>query len=195
MKRLGMILVLVVFFPLLAFSQDYSLDLDHVVSRNQLSKDSEEFCFETSKDPISPEMVVKKVEEACKLLKKEGRKAFPQFMGRKSKFIFGGTYIWIHDLEGVMQMHPIKYKMEGRALLGMKDKKGKRFFIEMNNTVQKRGAGWVDYYWPIPGVKEIQRKVSYVKICQTSYGEKFVVGCGIYGLTDEEIDKLISSAK
>jgi signal transduction histidine kinase len=193
MKRLGLFFILVFFIPALASPQGIRGISDRVVSRDQLSIESEEFCYESSKNHVTPSQIVQKVEEACRLLKKEGRKAFAKFMGKGSSFIFGGTYIWIHNPEGIMQMHPIKYKMEGRGLLGMKDKKGKRFFIEMNKVVNKREAGWVDYYWPMPGIKEVKRKVSYVKICHTTYGEKFIVGCGIYGLSDEEIDQLVNS--
>lgn len=163
------------------------------VSREELAKESEAACAESAKDKATTEAVIKKVDEACKLVETEGRKAFPKFMGKDSSFIFAGTYIWIHDLEGVMQMHPLKYKMEGNALLILKDKNGKRFFVEMNKVAQEVGAGWVDYYWPLPGSTEIQRKVSYVKLCETPEKEKLVVGCGIYGLSDAEIEKLVAA--
>lgn len=162
------------------------------MSREDLAKETEIACAESAKDKATAELVIKKVEEACKLVETEGRKCFPKFMGKDSPYIFAGTYIWIHDLEGVMQMHPIKHKMEGNALLIFKDTNGKRFFVEMNKVAQEKGAGWVDYIWPVPGSKESARKVSYVKLCETPEKEKLVVGCGIYGLPDAEIDSLVA---
>ncbi len=192
MRKFVMFLAMIVVmaFPGIGFCQDNAAA---PVSRETLAKESEAFCAETAKEKPTADAVIKKVEEACQLVASEGRKSFSKFMGKDSKFIFAGTYIWIHDLEGVMQMHPLKYKMEGKPLLVLKDKKGKRFFVEMNKVAQEKGSGWVDYHWPVPGSKDIQRKVSFVKLCETPEKEKFVVGCGIYGLSDAEIDNLVSS--
>ena len=164
------------------------------VSREDLAAQTEEACTATSNVKPTSEMIIQKVDEACKLLEAEGVKAFPKFMGRNSGFVFAGTYIWIHELggEGTMKMHPIKFKLEGKPLLIFKDNKGKRFFAEMNRVVESNGAGWVDYYWPIPGSKEVGHKVSYVKLAVTPEKEKLVVGCGIYGLSEAEIEKLVA---
>ncbi|MFZ5951880.1 MAG: cache domain-containing protein [Candidatus Rifleibacteriota bacterium] len=162
------------------------------ISREELAKITEEACAATSGEKPTAEMIIKKVEEACEILTKEGKKAFSQFMGKDSKFLFAGTYIWIHNLEGIMLMHPIKFKLEGTPLLIFKDKNGKRFFVEMNKVAEEKGSGWVDYLWPIPGSKEIGRKVSFVKYCETPEKDKLVVGCGIYGMADAEIEKLVS---
>lgn len=84
-----------------------------------------------------------------------------------------------------MQMHPVKPKMETRPLLGLKDANGKAFFVDMN-TVAAAGGGWVDYLWPKPGEKEPSLKVSYVVQAKHG-GEVFIVGCGVYDLTMEQI--------
>ena len=51
-------------------------------------------------------MIREKVDKACDLLTKEGKRAFPKFKGQNSEFIFCGTYIWVHDLQGVMRWSP-----------------------------------------------------------------------------------------
>ena len=203
MKKVGYLLVLVVCLswctPTLLLAQAEpaaaaaTAATEQDVSRDKLAAESEAACAASAKDKATAEAVVLKVDEACKLLEAEGVESFPKFQGKDSKFIFAGTYIWIHDLEGVMQMHPLKYKLEGKPLLIFKDKNGKRFFVEMNKVAEERGAGWVDYYWPLPGSPEVARKVSYVKLCSTPDKKKYVVGCGIYGLSDEEIEKLVAA--
>ena len=135
-------------------------------------------------------MIKEKVKKACEILEKDGKKGFAKFKGKDSDFLFAGTYIWIHDMNGVMRMHPIKYKMEGKKLIGLKDGSGKRFFVEMNKKVRDKGEGWVDYTWPKPGEKKRSRKVSFVKGAKVD-GEDMVVGCGIYDMPDAEIDVLI----
>ena len=160
--------------------------------REKLATETEAYCKSTAKEqPTKPGTVIEKVDEACKLIEQEGPAAFPKFKGNGSPFIFEGTYIWIHTLNGaIMLMHPIKYKMEGNQYVDLQDKSGKRFFAIMNDLVKEKGAGWVDYLWPVPGSKEIQRKISYVKLCKMPDGTTVVLGCGMYKYSEEDIAKL-----
>jgi cytochrome c len=160
--------------------------------KEKLAKESEEAAKASAKDKPTPEMIVKKVDEACKLLEKEGKDAFPKFKGKDSPFIFAGTYIWIHDMKGIMQVHPIKYKIEGTSVLTMKDSNGKLFFTEMNNVAREKGYGWISYLWPKPGEKESSKKISYVKYCKAGDLE-LVVGCGVYDISQEDIDSYMKS--
>ena len=48
-------------------------------------------------------------------------------------------------------MHPIKPKLDGKDLSGVKDPNGKHLFMEFVKAVKTGGAGFVDYYWPKPG--------------------------------------------
>lgn len=158
-----------------------------------LAKESEEYCASTiNKDrPTPPGVVVAKVNEACALLEKEGQAAFPKLQGKGSAFIYEGTYIWVHTLaESKMLVHPIKYKMVGNALVGLKDTKGKRFFVAMNDLVREKGEGWVEYYWPKPGTQDVIRKISFVKKCKMSDGVEVVVGSGLYNLDSPDVAKL-----
>ena len=158
-----------------------------------LAAESEAYCNSTApKDKTTPPAtVVGKVNEACALLEKEGPAAFPKFKGKDSPFIYEGTYIWIHSLdEAEMLVHPIKHKMVGNKLIGLKDAKGKRFFVVMNNLVKEKGEGWVEYLWPKPGTEESVRKVSFVKRCKMSTGTEVVVGSGLYSYTDADLAKL-----
>ena len=156
----------------------------------QLAKESEQACAASTGTKPSPQMIMNKVAKAVSLLEREGKAAFDKFKGKGSEFIFAGTYIWIHDMDGVMLMHPIKYKMEGKRLIGLKDAKGKRFFTVMNKVAKKQGAGWIDYMWPKPGDKSPSQKVSYVKLCHVD-GQELIVGCGIYDMEKEDIRKLV----
>ncbi len=151
-------------------------------SPEMLAAESEATVSATIKQtPTMPATIVAKVDEACALLEKEGPAAFAKFKGKDSHFLFDGTYIWIHSLkETTMLMHPIKFKMEGKELLSLKDEKGKQFFVAMNKVVSEQGQGWVGYYWPVPGTTEIVRKISFVKKCTMAGGTEVVIGAGIY---------------
>lgn len=163
----------------------------HADPAEDLAKESEAACAASAKTPATPEQVVKKVDEAAALLAKEGRAAFPKFKGKNSAFIFGGTYIWIHDLEGQMVLHPIKHKMEGNRLLGLKDANGKLFFVEMNRLAKAKGTGWVDYLWPKPGEKAPSAKLSFIKLVKVG-GKELILGCGLYDVPEAQMSRLVA---
>lgn len=88
-----------------------------------------------------------------------------------------GKYVWLHDLSGIMQIHPINDKLNGSNILDMKDPNGKHLFAEMNEIAKKAGHGFVDYLWPKPGESEPQPKVSYVRL---EPRWNWVIGTGVY---------------
>jgi len=95
----------------------FNLNCFAEMSPDELAKASEARAVATSSDPLTTDLIEKKVTEACDLLGQKGDAAFPAFQGADSNFIFAGTYIWIHDQNGIMRMHPIKYKLNGKNLI------------------------------------------------------------------------------
>ncbi|MFZ0929679.1 MAG: cache domain-containing protein [Syntrophobacteraceae bacterium] len=158
----------------------------------ELAKESMEALTASASTPATPQRVVEKVEKAAVLLQKEGKAAFPKFQGKDSEFIFGGTYIWVHDAEGsTMLMHPVMPQLVGKSNASIRDTSGKFIFVEMNETAKKKGGGWVDYMWPKPGEKTPSQKLSYVKLVKVD-GVECIVGCGIFGVPAEEVTKLLA---
>jgi methyl-accepting chemotaxis protein len=64
----------------------------------------------------------------------------------------GSGYFWINDMRPYMVMHPIKPALDGTDLSQNKDPNGKHLFVEFVKTVEASGQGFVDYYWPKPGL-------------------------------------------
>ena len=89
----------------------------------------------------------------------------------------GDNYVWIHDMDTRMVMHPFNPKLDGTDISEIKDPNGKRLFAEMNVVVGKSGQGSVTYMWPKPGASAPVPKVSYVSLFKP-WG--WVVGTGIY---------------
>lgn len=154
----------------------------------ELATESIIYCKTTASTKPTPELIMAKVDQAATLLEKSGQAAFPEFMGNGSNFLFAGTYIWINDLNGVILMHPIKEKLVGKNLTGIKDKTGKRFIAMGVQVAEEKGSGWIGYLWPKPGVKQVSEKVSYVKKVNTPDGP-MVLGCGVYDMTVELAEK------
>lgn len=184
MKKLSHLIVavlLALIFPLA--SSVFALTEDEI---NQGSIDKAK-ATESVKPTVK--MVMEKVDQGAAIIEKEGPAAYPKFKGKDSDFIFAGTYIWIHSPEtGVMLMHPMKPKLEGKDVNPMRDASGKLLFIEFNRVALEQGSGWVNYMWPKPGQTEPSMKVSYVKLA-THAGVKYVVGSGVYDISMEEIEK------
>lgn len=86
-------------------------------------------------------------------------------------------YVWIHDINNTMVMHPIKPKLIGKNNSNVKDAKGKYLFVEMTKTAQQQGGGEVDYYWPKPGSEQPEPKMSFVK--KIKYWG-WILGSGVY---------------
>ncbi|OOZ38705.1 hypothetical protein BOW53_14365 [Solemya pervernicosa gill symbiont] len=86
-------------------------------------------------------------------------------------------YFWINDMGPVMVMHPIKPKLDGQDLSGLKDPNGKHLFVAFVDKVRSDGGGFVDYLWPKPGFDQPVEKVSYVKGFEP-WG--WVIGSGVY---------------
>lgn len=86
-------------------------------------------------------------------------------------------YIWVHDLNLVMVVHPFAPELEQKSLKDFRDPSGRRIFVEMNRIVKAGGKGFLEYPWPKPGHKEPLPKISCIKLFEP-WG--WVVGSGIY---------------
>jgi PAS domain S-box-containing protein/putative nucleotidyltransferase with HDIG domain len=77
-----------------------------------------------------------------------------------------------------MIMHPYRSDLDGTDISGFKDPNGKRLFVEFVKTVQRQGAGYIDYMWQWKDdPKKIVPKISYVKGFPP-WG--WIVGTGLY---------------
>lgn len=141
--------------------------------------------------PITPEEIIARVEKAAALVKAKGKNAMDAFRGN-SEFVGNGTYVWVHNLDGIMIMHPMKNKLDGKQVFGVKDPNGKRLFSAMNTLCKASGAGWVDYMWAKPGSNTPVPKISYVKLVESD--DQYVVGCGMY-CDRETADRLLATNK
>jgi methyl-accepting chemotaxis protein len=124
-------------------------------------------CFATygAAEELTPQLCKDKVMAAAKLIEETGEQAFETIRDPNGEFRFGNGagYVWVHDLDGVILMHPIKPSLEGKALLDMRDVNGVYIFAAFNELVEEHGSGWVPYSWPKPGHKESSPKISFVK--------------------------------
>lgn len=137
---------------------------------------------------LTPQLCKQKAIAAAKLIETEGDAALKKIKDPSGEFRFaqGKGYVWVHDLDGIMVMHPVNPALEGKDLLKTSDSSGFYLFLAFNEMVKQEGAGWVAYMWSKPGEKESSPKISYVLLVE--HGNKqYVVGCGMYDVTAEYI--------
>lgn len=89
----------------------------------------------------------------------------------------GKGYFWINDYDHIVVMHPINKKLIKTNAYNVKDQFGNYVYRMIVSTVKEKGAGFVAYWWNLPGTQTPAPKLSYVK------GFKkwnWIVGTGIY---------------
>lgn len=136
----------------------------------------------TSDETPSWDLIFEKLDSASSMLKRVGPEEGFKRMQGDSPYVFKGTYLWVHDLDYTMRMHPMMPDLVGQNVKNFRDTQGKLLFQEMNSRVQAVPGGmtFVDYYWPKPGSEDRSfPKRSVIKICEVG-AEELVIGCGIY---------------
>ena len=137
-------------------------------------------------EKATPAELIQKVNEAVRLVEEKGEDAFEIFRDKNGPFVWKDSYLFVIRFDGVMLMHPIVSKLEGRNMLPVKDTNGKLFNAEAIALAKDPGQGWTDYMWVKPGEKKPSPKVSYVKGVP---GKNMLIGAGIYDITKEQAVK------
>ena len=99
------------------------------------------------------------------------------------------NYFWVNDFTPTILMHPIKPKLVGQNVAGVKDPDGTALFVDMVNVVQAKGEGFVPYKWPKPGVDDPVDKISFVKGF-TPW--QWIIGSGTY---IDDIDAIFATQR
>ena len=162
------------------------------------------FLFSTAtvaSEAATPMECIEKCREASKFLSEEAakgpdaEKAALAYLNQKedNRFVWKDSYVWVLCCECAPKTnaaHPIKQKIVGPDLSGLKDKKGSLFFLQFCEAAKDSKGGWVEYWWPKVGEKKASRKITYVLQVP---GTNYQVGAGVYddSLTAEALSKLL----
>ncbi len=129
--------------------------------------------------------VVAMLEAAVVEIEKKGRKAFPQFRVKGSKWFKGEMYLFIYTMDGVNIFHPVLKHLEGKNLYNLKDING-RPLIQHLIWKARKGGGWTHYMWTRPGEFIPTWKSGYVKKAVMPDGTEVFVGTGVYNIRTEK---------
>jgi hypothetical protein len=123
------------------------------------------------------------VEEAVKLIEKDGEAAFPKLRDPGGKWVKDDSYVFVWGVDGKRHVFPPDTTGEGQNMRNLKDINGKpigQWFIARANSAS--GAGWVHYQWPRPGEIFPVWKSTYVKRAISPAGNAYLVGSGRYNM-------------
>jgi signal transduction histidine kinase len=123
--------------------------------------------------------VVETVDEAAKLIKEEGKRAFQTLRDKSGPFRYQDVHLFVYDQNGMELVNPVSPNLEGRNLLDFKDTNGKMVVRDTIKMLEAKETGWIDYMWPKPGETEPSKKLSYVRKVKMG-DEVLYVGAGIY---------------
>jgi signal transduction histidine kinase len=85
-------------------------------------------------------------------------------------------YFFVYNMNGMNIALPNPNAWQGKNLFDHQDSKG-RYVIREVAEAAKKGGGFVEYYWPRPGVEGEQKKLSYA---ETIPGTGYFIGAGFY---------------
>ena len=88
-----------------------------------------------------------------------------------------GDYFFVQSRDFHLLMHPTLPQLVGKPQIDQKDHAGKMFNRELQQQIESKGSGRVDYLWTKPGSDQPIGKSSVAKLYQP-WG--FVVGTGVY---------------
>ena len=86
-------------------------------------------------------------------------------------------YFFVHDLDGVVIMHPIKPKLNGTDAVRSSNQYLSFAFRGFLKKIRESGGGFVSYSWPKPGSSDLEEKISYVLKAKHW---PWVIGTGVY---------------
>ncbi|MES2261379.1 MAG: cache domain-containing protein [Pseudomonadota bacterium] len=116
------------------------------------------------------------VKKAIAYLNANGKdKAFAEFNNPNGQFKDRDLYIAVLDANGMTLAHGGNAKLIGKQMIDLKDVDDKFFIKSFLDVARTKGSGWVDYKWPNPVSKVMEKKSTYVE-----RAGDLVFICGIY---------------
>ena len=138
--------------------------------------------------------LVKFVYDASLILKKEGMKSLAYFRNNRTLFDTPDYYLYIYDMKGTNIYHAGMPNLEGKNLLDVTDKNGKKIVRLVLAALEDRNNphAWIHYSWWEPGkFYPVPKSSCHFKV-QTPEGKKLFVGGGInYPHEEQEFIRII----
>lgn len=138
--------------------------------------------------------LVKFVYDATSILEKDGMPSLDYFRNNRSRFNTKNHYLYIYDMNGINIYHAGMKHLEGKNLLNVTDKNGKKITQLVLNALKDKNNphAWVHYSWWEPGkFYPVPKSSCHFKV-QTPNGTELYVGGGLnYPHEEKEFIRII----
>lgn len=103
-------------------------------------------------------------QKAESLITEKGKDyALKVFSVSKGPFIDQELYVFAVSMDNRMLAHPYRRDLIGQDVNEVRDAENKLLFQEFRSVAEKRGDGWVNYWWSKSGEAGIFPKTTYIK--------------------------------
>ena len=129
------------------------------------------------------------VEDAARLMEREGDKAFAEFAVRGSPWYDGQLYLFAYGVDGTCIFHATTPALVGNDLSSLEDLNGKpvvRWITDVGRKPASDASGWVFYLWQDGTQLSPSWKSAYVRKVVMPDGRVVVVGSGLYDIKMEK---------
>ena len=110
------------------------------------------------------EEAVSLVKKAVVYLQANGKdKAYADFSNPNGEFKDRDLYIFVIDMDGMEWANGANAKIIGKNVIDLKDADGNTMVKNFIALAKTKGSGWVDYSWPNPVTKKVDRKSTYLE--------------------------------
>lgn len=99
---------------------------------------------------------------AAHILAAGEKDAFTDFTRRNGGFVEGELFVFCYDRVGLTRANGGNPAFVGRNLLHLKDTDGRAPVALGVKVAFEQGRGWIDFKWPNPATKKIERTSAYV---------------------------------
>src|SRR5262245_1506962 len=130
------------------------------------------------------------VEDAARLMERDGEAAFKQFAVKGSRWLKGDLYLFAYTVDGICVFHPITPELVGKNVLGLRDLHGKPIIANVTDVGKKPGpdaSGWLFYFWENQVQLTPSWKSTYLRKVIGPNGKVYVVGAGLYDIKVERV--------
>jgi len=102
--------------------------------------------------------------------------ALADFTRADGGFVEGELYVFCNGADGTVLAHGGNPKLVGKTLAALRDGEERLPIAEVTRLGLTQGRGWLEYLWPNPVTRRIQRKISFV----VRIDDRTVCGSGYY---------------
>jgi hypothetical protein len=138
--------------------------------------------------------LIKFVYDAVLRVEKDGLDSLDYFRNNRDLFNTKGHYLYIYDMNGTNLYHAGMEHLEGKKLLDIMDKNGKKITLLTLNALEDTNNphAWVHYYWWKPGkFYPVPKSSCHFKVT-TPDGKKLFIGGGLnYPQEETEFIRII----